>query len=155
MKPISKNIGAPNSVARYLSDNEGKFGQNKFLVLQRIHGELIMIAGQTTIEGARRYMLPGRQLVDVENCHIIEEMELIGQLIVKSICRDLDCTVKAMLFTQPTHNEFMAAEFGPETWCVWDSAEPESITRYLDEERARKGYRAAMVHGTNGFSAVV
>ena len=145
----TKPIGAPNSVARYLS--EGSFGDNKFIVLERINGELRMIAGQTTIEGARRYMLPGRELVDVDNCHILHECEIAGNRTIKSFCIDLDGSLKAELFTEPTSNPITAASFGDETWCTWDRTEPESVRRFLGEKEARHYFTACMLHGTNGF----
>jgi len=144
-----RSTRAPNSVARYLQDHT--FGQNKFIVLERIQGELTLVAAQSTIVGARRYMLPGRELVDVENCHIIEEAQQ-SERVIHSTCRNVNGSLKAQLFTEPTRNPIMADQFGPETWCVWDETEPDSIRRFLDEDKARKHFRGAMVHGTNGFA---
>lgn len=144
-----KNIGAPNSVARYLSENT--FGKNKFIVLERLNGELVMVAGQSTLEGAQRYMLPGRELVDVENCHIIHEA-VQGERTIKSFCVNMDGSLKAQLFTTPERNELMAVQFGSETWTVWNETEPTKVCRFLNEDRAREHYRDCMVHGTNGFA---
>lgn len=146
---MTNHIGAPNSVARYLSENT--FGDNKFIVLERINGEFVLVAAQTTFEGARRYMLPGRELVDVVNCRIIHESQL-GQRTIKSFCIDLNGTLKCQLYTSVEENPIIAEQFGKDTWTIWESSDPMCIRRFLSEDDARRAYMSAMVHGTNGHS---
>lgn len=67
---MTHNIGAPNSVARYLSNNS--FGENKWLVLEYVKGEYVLHAAQTTYNGAMRYMQTNRILVDIANCLIVQ-----------------------------------------------------------------------------------
>lgn len=62
-------IGAPNSVARFISN--GSWGENKFAVVERVKGELVLRAAQTTMEGAARYCTEGRELIDIADCHIL------------------------------------------------------------------------------------
>ena len=65
----SKNIGAPNSIARYLSEND--FGKNKFVVIEYVRGEIVMRAGQSTLAGAAEFAHPECSIVDVELCRIV------------------------------------------------------------------------------------
>lgn len=65
-------IGAPNSVARYLSEHS--FGNNKWIVLERTNGELVLRAAQSSFNGAYRYWMENphkRILVDVRNGWIV------------------------------------------------------------------------------------
>lgn len=67
-----RSIGAPNSVARYLS--ERNFGENKWIVLERVNGDLELRAAQKTHGGAYREWMKNPQsllMVDVVNCWIV------------------------------------------------------------------------------------
>ncbi len=75
----TKQVGAYNSIARYLAN--GSFGSNKFLVLEEhVSGELLLVAAQRTLDGAKRYMLPGRKLIDIDNCRIIHLTDQSGPI---------------------------------------------------------------------------
>lgn len=65
-------IGAPNSVARYLSEHS--FGNNKWIVLEYECGELVLLAAQSSFNGAYRYWLQdphSRILIDVRQGWIV------------------------------------------------------------------------------------
>jgi hypothetical protein len=66
---MTHNIGAPNSVARYLANNT--FGANKYLVLERVKGELALRAASAHLHVARRFHSPTRDLVDIDNVRIL------------------------------------------------------------------------------------
>lgn len=68
------NVGAPNSVARYLSEHT--FGKNKWIVLERVNGELVLRAAQTTYDKAYEHWMKDPKaliLVDVEQCWIVQD----------------------------------------------------------------------------------
>lgn len=69
---------------------------------------------------------------------------------VIAYCRNLDGTRKAELIRKVVENPITRAEFGPYAYEVWNCDEPATVVRYLDEVKARKAFKAAMLHGTNG-----
>lgn len=71
---------------------------------------------------------------------------------IMDFCVNLDGTRKAELIRKVRTNPISIAEFGRYSWEVWSDADPKNVTRCRDEESARKHFRAAMVHGTNGMA---
>jgi len=70
---------------------------------------------------------------------------------VVACCKNLDGTRKAELIRKLVTNPITRDTFGPYAWEVWTEDDPQNVVRCINEERARKLYLAACVHGTNGF----
>lgn len=68
-----------------------------------------------------------------------------------AFCKNLDGSSKAELHRKPISNPITRSFAGEWSWEVWHDAEPETVVRYMDEEKARQAFRSAMAHGTNGF----
>ena len=68
-------------------------------------------------------------------------------------CLNLNGSPKAELIRRLTANPISAAHFGRYSWEVWHDCEPDSVTRFKDEEQARKAFDSACLHGTNGRGA--
>ena len=78
-------IGAPGSIARYISDNS--WGNNKFAVVERVNGEFVLRAAQTTKHGAMRHYRDKLLLVDIENVRILSWPGIIS----------IDCSALAQI----------------------------------------------------------
>src|SRR3954464_13261112 len=117
----NRPIGAPNSVARYLQDNT--FGDNKWLVLERVNGALVMKAGQTSYLGAYRYWSPEKLLVDVENCWIVLGRDNeAGTKECKELsrCTNIDGSLKAHLLERVRNANIAPPDGqGPIVWDLW------------------------------------
>ena len=68
-----------------------------------------------------------------------------------SYCDSVDGSRKAELHRKPVTNPLTQQWLGEWSWEVWTDADPECVVRFMDEEKARKAFRNAMVFGTNGF----
>lgn len=75
------------------------------------------------------------------------------EVAVVAFCKNPDGTRKAELIRRKNTNPITAQTFGPFGFEVWVESEPDKVTRYASEETARKAFRTAMVHGTNGVAA--
>lgn len=72
---------------------------------------------------------------------------------VVSSCRDVDGTRKAELIRKTVTNPLTREWLGEYSWEVWTSEHPESVVRYMTEEKARKAFRIACIAGTNGWAS--
>lgn len=68
---------------------------------------------------------------------------------------NLDGTRKAELIRKLVTNPITQAEFGKYAFEVWHDKEPETVVRYMDESKARKAFKAAAMHGTNGMAGAL
>lgn len=68
---------------------------------------------------------------------------------VVAYCSNLDGTRKAELIRKLVSNPITREQFGPYAWEVWSCDEPETVVRCASEDRARRLFKAAMLHGTN------
>lgn len=62
-------IGSPNSIARFITSRS--WGTNKFATLERVNGEWVVRAAQTTFRGAYEYCTAGRVIVSIDEVRII------------------------------------------------------------------------------------
>lgn len=119
-------------------------------------GEVIHRAAQSTRELALTYMADNRVLVWREtesgeaapfSCrnHVFNATSLVAY------CDNIDGSRKAELHKQRVTNPMTREWLGDYGWEVWTEDDPDRVTRYASEEIARKAFRSAMVHGTNGF----
>lgn len=64
------HIGAPGSISRFLCErSRAHFGYNRFVILEYADNptRVIVRAGRSDEESARRYMAPGRFLFDLDH----------------------------------------------------------------------------------------
>lgn len=71
---------------------------------------------------------------------------------VVASCKDVDGTRKAELIRKIVENPIIRESFGMYSWEVWTSDSPDTVIRYRDEDTARRAFRSACLHGTNGGS---
>ena len=69
---------------------------------------------------------------------------------VIAYCMNANGTRKAELIRKLVSNPITAATFGKYAFEVWSDADPSNVIRYMTEEKARKAFESASLHGTNG-----
>lgn len=71
---------------------------------------------------------------------------------IMEYCMNPDGTRKCELIRKLRTNPISIEMFGPYSWELWEDSDPGMITCQRDEESARKAFKAAMLHGTNGMA---
>lgn len=94
----TRKIGAPNSIARYLSEAKSNFGNNEWAVFEYEQGAPVMRAAGSKAH-CERYMSEGRHLIDLrpwkahcEDCgEILSECELRPGVFYTCPCHAVAC----------------------------------------------------------------
>lgn len=82
-----------------------------------------------------------------------EQITRLTSPAIMEFCVNLDGTRKAELIRKVVTNPISREWLGEYSWEVWCSDDSENVVRYMTEEKARKAFKAACVHGTNGFAS--
>lgn len=102
------------------------------------------ITGNRTVTG---------KLAHAEYFKRLREEQIYAQtpVAITEFCADTDGTRKAELIRRTVTNPITREWFGEYAWEVWAACDPEHVIRYMDETKARKAFKAACLHGTNGI----